>query len=134
MSCLALHPNGRFAASGQAGAHPRVFVWDSERYSLISPKLFITSFCKSQFPHISINVSFIITNIKNKLEGRSLGAGRGPPKSLRLGLGAVRKPYTLISQKEFVKSFWKGLFPHKFVYLSFIIANIKNKLTILWGS
>ncbi|KAJ1485411.1 WD40-repeat-containing domain protein, partial [Baffinella frigidus] len=31
LTCLALHPNGRVAASGQGGAHPRVFVWDSER-------------------------------------------------------------------------------------------------------
>ena len=35
--------------------------------SLISPKLFMTSFCKSQFPHKSVNLFPIITNTKNKL-------------------------------------------------------------------
>ena len=34
---------------------------------IISQKVFIKSFGKSQFPHKSANVSFIITNIKNKL-------------------------------------------------------------------
>ena len=33
----------------------------------ISQKVFIKSFCKSQFPHESANFSFTITNIKNKL-------------------------------------------------------------------
>ena len=36
---------------------------------LISQKVFIKSFCKSQFPHKSINLFFIITNIKNELTG-----------------------------------------------------------------
>ena len=34
---------------------------------LISQKVFIKSFCNSRFPHKSVNLSFIITNIKNKL-------------------------------------------------------------------
>jgi hypothetical protein len=34
---------------------------------IISPKVFITSFCKSQFLHKSVNLSFIITYIKSKL-------------------------------------------------------------------
>ena len=29
--------------------------------------VFIKSFCKSQFPHKSVNLSFIITRMKNKL-------------------------------------------------------------------
>jgi len=33
----------------------------------ISHTVFIKSFCKSQLPHKSVNVSFIITDIKNKL-------------------------------------------------------------------
>ena len=33
----------------------------------ISHKVFLKSFCRSQFPHKSVNLSFIITNIKNKL-------------------------------------------------------------------
>jgi len=33
----------------------------------ISQKVFIKSFCESQFPHKSVNVSFIITDIKNEL-------------------------------------------------------------------
>ena len=34
---------------------------------LISQKVFIRSFCKRQFPHKSVNLSFIITNVTNKL-------------------------------------------------------------------
>ena len=33
---------------------------------LISQKVFVKSFRKSQFPHKSVNGSFLITNIKNK--------------------------------------------------------------------
>jgi len=33
---------------------------------LISQKVFIKFFCKSQFPHKSVNISFIITNMKNE--------------------------------------------------------------------
>ena len=33
----------------------------------ISQKVFQKSFCKSQFPHKSVNLSFIITDTKNKL-------------------------------------------------------------------
>ena len=32
----------------------------------ISQNLFVKSFCKSQFPHKSVNLSFSITNVKNK--------------------------------------------------------------------
>jgi len=35
--------------------------------NFISQKVFIKSFGKSQFTHKSVNLSFIITNIKNKL-------------------------------------------------------------------
>ena len=34
---------------------------------IISQKVFIKSFCKSQFPHRSVELSFIITNLKSKL-------------------------------------------------------------------
>ena len=34
---------------------------------LISHKVFIKSFCKSQSSHKSVNLSFIVTNIKNEL-------------------------------------------------------------------
>ena len=33
----------------------------------ISKELFIKSCCKSQFPHKLVNLSFVVTNIKNKL-------------------------------------------------------------------
>ena len=39
------------------------------RGELISQKVFMKSFRKSQFPHKSVNVSLIITNVKNKLTG-----------------------------------------------------------------
>jgi hypothetical protein len=34
---------------------------------LISQKVLVKSFSKIQLPHKSVNVSFIITNVKNKL-------------------------------------------------------------------
>ena len=34
---------------------------------LIPQRVFIKLFCENHFPHISVNVSFIITYIKNKL-------------------------------------------------------------------
>ena len=36
-------------------------------YYLVFQKVFIKLFCTSQFPDQSVNVSFIITNMKNKL-------------------------------------------------------------------
>ena len=38
-------------------------------YKLISQKASMTSFCKSQCPHKSVNLSFIIATLKNKLTG-----------------------------------------------------------------
>ena len=37
------------------------------RVSCISQKVFIRSFGRSQFPHKSVNLSFIITDVKHKL-------------------------------------------------------------------
>ena len=34
-------------------------------WGFISQTVFVKSFSKSQLPHISVNLSFIITNIKN---------------------------------------------------------------------
>jgi hypothetical protein len=34
----------------------------------------------------------------------------------------------------FIKSFFKSQFPHQFIHSSFIISNIKNKLTDLCGN
>ena len=36
-------------------------------HDLISQKAFIKSFCKSQFPHKFGNLSFLLTNAKDKL-------------------------------------------------------------------
>ena len=36
-------------------------------YNIFSQRLCEKYFSKRQFPHISVNLSFIITNIKNKL-------------------------------------------------------------------
>ena len=36
-------------------------------YDIISQKVFLKSFCRSQLPDISVNLSFTITNMKNKL-------------------------------------------------------------------
>jgi len=35
--------------------------------ALIGQKVFTALFCNSQFPHTSVNLSFIITNIMNEL-------------------------------------------------------------------
>ena len=40
---------------------------DWSRPDLISQKVFIKSFCKSQFPHKSVNLFFISVMIKDKL-------------------------------------------------------------------
>jgi len=48
--------------------------------------------------------------------------------------GAGSLPSTFVLQKVFIQSFCKGQFPHKFVNLSFIITNMENKLTDLWGN
>ena len=38
-----------------------------DRQALISQKGFIKSFCNSQFPHKSVNLSFISVMLKDKL-------------------------------------------------------------------
>ena len=42
---------------------------------LISHKVFMKPFCRSQLPHKSVNLSFTITNIKNKLTDFCMTAG-----------------------------------------------------------
>jgi hypothetical protein len=39
----------------------------AKKLNLISQKVFIISFCKSQFPNKSVKLSLIIANIKNRL-------------------------------------------------------------------
>ena len=46
----------------------------------------------------------------------------------------LREKIEIIPQKVFIKSFGKSEFPHKFVELSFIIANVKNNMTDLCGN
>ena len=48
--------------------------------------------------------------------------------------GVARERGDLISQKVFSKSVCRGQLPHRPVNLSFVITNIKNKLTDLCGS
>ena len=64
------------------------------------------------------------------------GAGQG---ACLEQLRPRRHPYppglsTLISLKVFSRSFCRSPFPHKSVYLSFIIIDIKKKLTDLYGN
>ena len=56
---------------------------------------------------------------------RQVGGGKRPLAGRRR---APRRP------PAFLKSFCKSQLPHKFVNLSFVITNIQNKLTDLWGS
>ena len=46
---------------------PVTCVMVSLPHTLTSQKVFIKPFCKSQFPHKSVNLSFIITHIKIQL-------------------------------------------------------------------
>ena len=39
-----------------------------------------------------------------------------------------------VSHKVFKKSFFRTQFPYKYVYVSFIVTNIKNKLTDVCGN
>jgi len=41
------------------------------RCALISQKVFVRSFCKGQFPHKSVDLSFLITIIKDKLTAKA---------------------------------------------------------------
>jgi len=56
---------GRLRVSG-GGVDSCVHDGDASR-GILSQAVFIKSFCKSQVPHKSVNLSFIITNVKNKL-------------------------------------------------------------------
>jgi len=51
----------RPGAQGQGHARPE------EVFELISHKIFLKSFCRSQLPHKSVNSSFTIVNIENRL-------------------------------------------------------------------
>ena len=71
------------------------------------------------------------------LRGGAVSYERGTPAAMllntsdRIEIGMLRK--VLISHKVLIKSFWTSQFPHKSVNLSFIITNIKNKLTFFCG-
>jgi len=52
-----------FLDSGLANAHVR-FMWD---WRFISHKVLLKPFCKSQFPHKSVNLFFILVIVKDKL-------------------------------------------------------------------
>ena len=43
-------------------------------------------------------------------------------------------PSALISQKVFLKSFYKSQFPHEPINLFFILLIVEDELTSLWGS
>ena len=58
----------------------------------------------------------------------------GTPKLALVLEGAVLEAAGSISQKSFIKSFGESQFPHKSVNLSFIITNIRNRLTDLGGN
>ena len=50
------------------GCHDLGFRPSNFRFrAFISQKVFLKSFCKNQFPHKSVNLSFSITNVENKL-------------------------------------------------------------------
>ena len=58
--------NGRFIAVGLPASCQILYGDSLEVLSYtISQKLCIESFCKSQFPHRPVSVSFIITDIHN---------------------------------------------------------------------
>ena len=56
------------------------------------------------------------------------------PSPLRRGRPFLRPGTPFLSQKVFVKLFFESQFPHKYVNLSFIVANMKDQLTDLYGN
>ena len=85
---------------------------------LISLKVFVKSFCRSQFPHKSVNLCFIITNTKDELTN----------------LCGNRLLQNALMQILSLKSICKSQFPHKSVNVSSIMTNIKTNLTNLCGN
>ena len=65
--CIYISPGGGEERSGRHGFPPGPLA--PQPYTLISHKVFLKSSCRSQPPHKSINLSFIITNINNLLTG-----------------------------------------------------------------
>ena len=57
VACICPH-DGESASSGGSARSGHEF---------ISPKVCIKLFCKTRFPHKSVKLSFIVTDIKNKL-------------------------------------------------------------------
>ena len=53
----------------------RVASVEELRYKLISHKVFLKSFCKSQFPHKSVNLFFILVIVMDK-KGQKRSPGR----------------------------------------------------------
>ena len=70
------------------------------------------------------------------LQGKCLTPFQGVPCMLgrQRHARAPRRLTGLISHNVFIRSVLKGQFPHKFVNLSFMITNVKNKLTDLRGN
>ena len=93
----------------------RIWVGDpSTSYCLVSlprgtQKVFIMSVCKSLFPHRSVNLSFMITNIKNRAIAASSVAIRDASTCRATSSNARACPY-----------FCKSQFPHKSVNLFFL--------------
>ena len=59
-----LQPRNKFFPSSLGNVWPRGV--STRRSHLISQKVFFKSFCRSQLPHKSVNLSFILTNMKNE--------------------------------------------------------------------
>ena len=69
MDISAKADQGRAAGvGGKSGVDPSVARRQASTTKVfISHKVFLKSFCRSELPHKSVNLSFTITNIKNKL-------------------------------------------------------------------
>ena len=111
--------------------------------TLISRKAFLKSFCRGQPLHKSVNVSFVITNVKDRL--RDLCANRLLQNDFRKTLHAIKCYGEGFSSErgspvEFVAMEWGGERPRggRGRCLGFHPPSSRrsptlNKLTILWG-
>ena len=116
--------------------------------SFISQKAFEKSFCRSRFPHESVNLSLTWGMMNDKLtylhmnglvrfdsintfwEIKMSGRWMGRRGDRRVSF----PPYNFISQKMLIELFCKRQFPQKIVKLFLILVVIKDKSTDLCGN
>ena len=118
-------PSGRARRQGQSTD-------TCSTHNSISHKVFLKSFCISQFPHKFVNSFCTSVIVKDKLTDLwgSWFLLRAEDEGARRAEMAQEDAHPLLSHKVLFKSFCKSQFPHESVNL----VVVKDKLTALWGS